>query len=153
VDGSQGRRSSADPDLVLYQVVASRRQTYDQLLWQAPSLALAAQAFLMTIALGPGTGRAARVVAGLLAFVISVMCIQLLLRQRVGEVADSIWLGNFERSHGWEVVHEPATRRAERMGRPAKGVAGLRSHVVWTFGLSVFAAVGLGSAGVALLGR
>ncbi|MFB7675150.1 hypothetical protein ACFC26_27450 [Kitasatospora purpeofusca] len=37
---------SPEADLVIYQVVASRRCTYQGLAWQIPALSLTAQAFL-----------------------------------------------------------------------------------------------------------
>jgi hypothetical protein len=38
---------------------------WDALLWQVPSLSLPAQAFLLTIALGPDASRTSRLLAGL----------------------------------------------------------------------------------------
>ena len=51
--------------MLVYEVIAGRRNTYDGLLWQMPMLGLTAQAFLFTIALGSG-GRFARITASLL---------------------------------------------------------------------------------------
>ena len=38
--------------LFAYEMLAERRNQQDSMLWQAPALALTAQAFLLTIALG-----------------------------------------------------------------------------------------------------
>jgi hypothetical protein len=81
--------SSPPLDVLLaqYQVVAARRQNFDAMVWQVPALALAAQAFLMTIALGAGSGHLARIASGLLSALTAVMSVQLLLRQRIHEIA------------------------------------------------------------------
>jgi hypothetical protein len=51
-------RTRAMPsDLPIYQAVTARRMQRDFLLWQVPSLSWAAQALLLTIALGPGSSR------------------------------------------------------------------------------------------------
>lgn len=49
-----GGRPSREEMLVMYQVVAARRQNFDAMVWQVPALSLTAQAFLLVIALGPG---------------------------------------------------------------------------------------------------
>ena len=61
----------------MYQVVAARRQNFDSLLWQVPALSLTAQAFLLVIALGSGSGHLARIAAGLLSAVTALMSVQL----------------------------------------------------------------------------
>jgi hypothetical protein len=93
---------------VLYQVVAARRQNFESMVWQVPALSLTAQAFLLVIALGSGSGHLARIAAGLLSAVTALMSVQLLLRQRLHERADSIWLNNFEDSRGWEARPRPS---------------------------------------------
>ena len=140
------REQADDSELILYQVVASRQQSYEDNMWQAPGLALTAQAFLMTIALGAETDRLARMAAGLLAAMISLISIQLLLRHRVGAVADAIWLEEFEQSHGWTVVHDRSNKRFKRMGIQVHGLARMRSHRIWIYGLITFAVVGVASA-------
>ena len=69
-----------------------RRQSYDQMMWQVPGLSLAAQSFLLTIALGANSTPVARLVSGLLAFMAAVATVQLLLKQRYGELQWSMWL-------------------------------------------------------------
>jgi hypothetical protein len=111
--------------------------------WQSPGLALAAQAFLMTIGLGPGTGQLARVAAGALSAIVSLMSIQLLLRHRFHDVEDARWLAAFEEAAGWEVLHRPPSRVLR------KGLVGyLRLHTyrswpIWIVGLGCFGLVGL----------
>jgi hypothetical protein len=49
--------SATFSDLPAYQAVATRRMQWDALLWQVPSLSLAAQAFLLTISVDGDTSR------------------------------------------------------------------------------------------------
>jgi hypothetical protein len=145
-------KSSVSPDrLVLYEAVTARRLANDGLIWQVLALALAAQAFLMTIGLAPGTGRLARTTVGLLSAVVSVMAVQLMWRLRLFEKADSRWLAKFEEDAGWETIHAHID---VRLG-PAKGWrrAGRLSAIwVWSGGLAVFGVVGLVIAGRAMFG-
>ena len=135
---------------MLYQVVAARRQNFDSMVWQVPALSLTAQAFLLVIALGSGSGHLARIAAGLLSAITALMSVQLLLRQRLHEVADARWLHDFEVSRGWEQIHQrPATRVAAAGLRP-RGLAKLPSHTLWITGLVLFGATGFAVALAAL---
>lgn len=136
--------------LAQYQVVAARRQNFDAMVWQVPALALTAQAFLMTIALGAGTGHLARIAAGLLSALASLMSVQLLLRHRMHEVADNRWLRAFERSHGWELVHLRPADRISAQGVRVRGLRRFGSHEVWITGLVIFGLVGLAAAAAAV---
>jgi hypothetical protein len=121
------------------------------MMWQAPGLGLAAQAFLMTIALNPDTGQLAKVSSGLLSVVVSFMSVQLLAKHRRHELADSIWLQEFEKNRGLEQIHAPAEERCRAVGMPSKGLVRFRSHRVWTAGLAVFGLVGLATAVVGMV--
>lgn len=123
-----------------YQVVASRRQGTDSMMWQVPVLSLTAQAFLFTIALAPGASRAAHIVAAGLALVASVTSIQLMAKHRFHELADSKWLEEFERkreARGFVPIHARAPR-PERSGLWSSFVR-LSSYRVWLFALVTFA--------------
>ncbi|MGW2563063.1 hypothetical protein ACWCXB_28225 [Streptomyces sp. NPDC001514] len=100
----------------------------------------------MTIALSPDTGQLAQVTSGLLSMVVSFMSVQLLAKHRRHELADSIWLQEFERARGLPEVHAPAEQRCRAAEVPSKGLVKLRSHRVWTAGLVAFGLVGLGIA-------
>jgi hypothetical protein len=145
-DAKAETQSPQDVLLAQYQVVAARRQNFDAMVWQVPALALTAQAFLMTIALGPGTGHLARIGAGLLSALAALMSVQLLLRQRVHEVADARWLHDFERRHGWEAIHQHPGERVAAAGIMSQGLTRLRSHQMWIAGLAIFGAAGLAAA-------
>jgi hypothetical protein len=137
--------------LIQYQVVATRRAGFDSMMWQVPGLALTAQAFLMTIALSADAGRLARVTSGVLSVVVSFMSVQLLAKHRRHELADSVWLHEFERARGLPEIHAPAEERCRAVGLPSEGLVKLRSHRVWAAGLTVFGLVGLGTAVAALV--
>src|SRR4051794_38552756 len=50
-------------DLTIYGLAEGRRQVFEQMMWQVPALGLTAQAFLLTIALDPGSTPLARGIA------------------------------------------------------------------------------------------
>lgn len=137
---------SQEERLVMYQVIAARHMGLDQMVWQVPGIALTAQAFLMTIGLGPGVGHLARFVSGLLSLVIAAMSVQLLMRHRLSARADAVWLEDFERTQGWTVMHRPLGDRCAQFGVQMRGMARLRSYSVWIAGLAIFGLVGLGIA-------
>jgi hypothetical protein len=91
----------------VYAAVAARRSSFDAMLWQVPVLSFTAQAFLFTLALSSGASQAARLVASGLAVVISLLSLQLMVKQRQAEIADSHWLA---------AVEEHAVDRAELGG-------------------------------------
>lgn len=143
-------QSSKDVLLAQYGVVAARRQNFDAMVWQVPALALTAQAFLMTIALGPETGHLARIAAGLLSALAALMSVQLLLRQRAHELADARWLHKFELKHGWEPIHQHPDGRVAAAGIEIPRFTRMRSHRFWIAGMAVFGTAGLAAALAAL---
>lgn len=82
--------------LVVWQVVAERRSSYDAMMWQTPALGMTAQAFLLTLGLAPDTSGTARAVAALLSAVISLMVVQLLGKHRRNELLDTLALADME---------------------------------------------------------
>jgi hypothetical protein len=145
-----GGRPSREEMLVMYQVVAARRQNFDAMVWQVPALSLTAQAFLLVIALGPGSGHLARIAAGMLSAVTALMSVQLLLRHRLHELADARWLHDFEESRGWEQIHRRTADRVAAAGLRPRGLAKRPSHQLWIAGLVLFGATGLAAALAAL---
>ncbi len=123
-------------ELVLYQVVAARRVSYDNMIWQAPFLSLAAQAFLLTIALSSDALALGRFLAASLGVLSSLASIQLMLKHRVHEVADSKWLEDFEKKYFPEAVVHGKERPYAEYGVPTRW----RSTRVW---IGVLAAFGL----------
>ena len=91
-----------------YPIVAARRQGYDNLLWQVPTIGVAAQGFLVAAALGEDI--ASNLSAFLLfsASVVGVAVVWLFRRLRFHEVADSELLKEYEQSReavGFTVTH------------------------------------------------
>ncbi len=66
----------------LLSVYATQFGSYTTLLWQVPALSLAAQSFLMTIALSHGNSNSARLIASALSIVIAGTSISLMHNQR-----------------------------------------------------------------------
>ena len=88
-----------------YAIVANRRQQWDTLLWQMPTMALTGEAFLFTISLGGSTSQAGRIVASILALVVAVASLHSLSAHRLSELADSQWLHEHELLRGAAEVH------------------------------------------------
>jgi len=88
-----------------YAIVAARRQQWDTLLWQMPTMALTGEAFLLTIALAGATAQIGRIVASSLALVVALAALHSLSAHRLSELADASWLREHERSHGAPEIH------------------------------------------------
>jgi hypothetical protein len=117
-----------------YQLLAERRQNYDNMLWQTPVISLTAQAFLFTIALGGGE-RSSRILAGMLSFFAAVAASQLMSKHRYFEVYYSKLLEKFEAEKGMQPIHQ----------RPAQpeGSLGLSSYRVWQMLFLIFAVIAI----------
>jgi hypothetical protein len=136
--------------LHLHGVLSDRRQNYDGLMWQVPALGLSAQAFLLTIALGSGSGTLARAGSSALAAMVALMSMQLMAKHRLHELADSMTLEKIERELSIFFLNAPphaaVGTRLEQL--PAAGTPWWlkwSSYRVWMAGLGAFAAVGLAS--------
>jgi hypothetical protein len=118
--GGEGRNSARQlPEMIdrrliaSYQVLAARRIQYDTLMWQAPALALTAQAFLLLVALYSTTSVAGRLIASVLSVAITVVSLQLLEKHRYHELLDSQLLERLEKELGVPAWH---SRPSERLG-------------------------------------
>ena len=85
--------------------VEQRRVSINQLMWQVPALALAAQAFLLTVVLGADTSPPARAVAAGTAAILMGLTWHLFRRHRILEVGYSRWLERFEERNGLPPIH------------------------------------------------
>ena len=129
-----------------YSLVEAHRQCQDTLLWQTPVVSFTAQAFLLTIALGPDTGLMPRIVSALLATVAAFASVQLIAKHRYLEVLDSALLAEYERLPGekrFAPIHSLGFAR-QRM-RPS-WLASISSYQLWVVLLSVSGLVALGVA-------
>ncbi|MFZ1062877.1 MAG: hypothetical protein WAN30_05330 [Acidimicrobiales bacterium] len=88
-----------------YAVVASRRQQWDVLLWQMPTMALTGEAFLLTIALAGSTSQAGRILASALAMIVALAALHSLSAHRLSELTDAAWLHEHEKTHGAAQIH------------------------------------------------
>lgn len=146
--------NSIEELIAAYAVVGARRTSYDTMMWQVPALAMAAQAFLLTIALGSDVARAARVIAGALAALLAVLSAQLMMKHRALEVVDSRIAEEIERQMGldrWLDFH-PHAAAGTRLGGHKPWWIRLSSYRLWLTGLAVFAATDLAVAVLAVAG-
>jgi hypothetical protein len=127
----------------MYQVVASRRIQWDQLLWQVPVLSLTAQAFLFTIALGGGSSQTARVIAAILSLVMTVLSIHLMTRHRQAEITDADWLESYELQRYGESVHGTVWRDRRNATRQGGWPNRIRGYRIWIGGLLIFGAAAM----------
>ena len=126
-----------------YQVLAARRQSYDNMLWQTPVISLTAQAFLFTIALGTGA-KVSRLIAGCLALIAALASSQLLAKHRYFEIYYSRLLEDVESARAEQPAH----------GRPpaAQGLVGWSSYHVWQAVFWVFAIAAVLACFLAVMG-
>ena len=106
----------------LFSILEERRRSFEQVMWQAPSLSIAAQAFLLSAAFASDTPRYARIVVLLLGLAAILATLHLLAKHRYleslhGQV-ESVCLSKL----GWphlrrEQLHELlATEAASEIG-------------------------------------
>jgi uncharacterized membrane protein YhaH (DUF805 family) len=119
--------------LVQYQVISSRRESVDSMLWQAPVISLTAQAFLLNVVLTSNVPSAVGV-ASVLSLLVSVASLHLMWKHRHFEVNDSKRLHDIERANGLSEYH-PKPTDYECLGPFG------RSYDVWIAMLSIFAIV------------
>jgi len=91
---------------IAYTVIAARAQGHNSLQWQTPSLALAAEAFVLQIALGHESTAPARLVASALNLMLSLLCIQLMVKHRAAQIDDRKKLIELETQLGLDKYHE-----------------------------------------------
>jgi hypothetical protein len=121
--------------LLTYEVLSTRTTAQNALIWQTPALALTAQAFLLTIALGADTSTLARCMSSALAVVLSVLSWQLMLKHAVIAHRDRDRLEKMESDLGMPVLHGKDAFTDETFWkRPS-------SQKMWRRGLLIFGVV------------
>jgi colanic acid biosynthesis protein WcaH len=131
---------NAEANDTQYGIVAARRSSFDQMLWQTPVVSLTAQAFLFTIALSSEVAGSSRFIAAILAFITAAASIQLLIKHRFHEVKDACWLENFEKKNayrGYKPVH--SEQKTIPGNRVYVWLCKRKSFRVWLASLSAFA--------------
>jgi hypothetical protein len=134
------------------EVKADERFAYEMLMlrsigtntaqWQVPGLAIAAQAFLLTITLDPDTARGPRVLAALAGLLITYMTLQLLRRHRYYYKLDSDEMDRLSAPEGLDLVTRE-TMKGESARRPHSLFGRSSSGTTWTVGLTVLMAFNL----------
>jgi hypothetical protein len=123
-------------DAFAYQMIMQRGLQTNALLWQTPSLALTAQAFLLTLSLGSGTIRPIRIVVSVLGLVIGIMSMQLMAKHHYFYELDQAELRRIET----RLQLPPIAHRSRQMIDHRKDVWALpfvrvTSYVVWQSGI------------------
>jgi hypothetical protein len=107
MDGKD-RDDNRNRSLAVYQRLSDRYQSHVTIMWQAPALGLAAEAFLLTVSLGNGSSRAARIIAAILGTLVALMSMQLMAKHRFLSRRDDEALHVLEKRLGiaspWEGV-------------------------------------------------
>ena len=127
-------------DAFAYQMIMQRGVQTNGLLWQTPSLALTAQAFLLTISLGGDTIRPIRIVVSVLGLVIGVMSMQLMAKDHYFYELDQAELRRIES----RLALPPIAHRSQQMIDHRNDVWALpfvkvTSYVVWQSGIFLIA--------------
>ena len=132
------RGRELDQTLAVYQRLSDRYQSHITIMWQAPALGLAAEAFLLTVSLDSALSKTARVIAAILGALVALMSMQLMAKHRSISRRDDDALQLLEKKLGisspWEEV-EPS-------GGP--WAVKTSSYLLWQIGLLLFVLTNLG---------
>lgn len=141
-------------DVFAYEMLVQRQVEQDSMQWEAPSLALTAQAFLLTIALSPDTALLPRVLVNVLGIAISFLTIQLMAKHYYLSSLDQAQMQYLEMKLGLpKIATREWSRRAVRaVEQPRrKLLVRLRSSTVWRVGLILIAIINAAVLLIALL--
>jgi hypothetical protein len=97
-DGFRQKRTIGISKEIQYQATNDRRSKNFEFFWQAVALSLAAQAFLMIIALGNNTSDLGRYLSGGVSIVVSMAALSLMASQKRYQGIEARWLDYFEAS-------------------------------------------------------
>lgn len=146
-------------DLFTYEMLLLRELEQDAMLWQTPTIAFTAQAFLLTIALAPASTVFARVTAAGLGMLVAALSMQLMAKHRLLEGVDRRKLAELEqrldierlsdRGWGWDA----GKFSLSGAGAPRDSWFRRRkSYVVWQSGIALFGLANLSVIAVTVLG-
>jgi hypothetical protein len=143
---------TADNAHELFVTLEGRRSSFEQVMWQVPSLSIALQAFLFSAAFGAGVPRYAQVIVLFVGLVAVLAAMHLLAKHRYMESLHGQVLALCQRELGWpplfrEQLHEIlAQASAREMGAARWNRTWLRRLVidvpafnVWMYTLGAFA--------------
>ena len=129
--GNDNGHVTADIARELFPILEERRRGFEQVMWQVPSLSIAAQAFLFSAAFGSDTPPYARVVVAALGLVAVLAALHLLAKHRYleslhGQV-ETLCLGKL----GWpQLYREQLHRLLDAAGQPTRGAADWRGTTI-----------------------
>lgn len=121
-----------------YSIVATRRQSYDSMLWRAPTLSVAAQAFMIAVANKPEFAGWPSIAIYTAACLVGLAAWHLFATLRQFEISDSRLLEKYERENegkGFEVIHVPLRQRDPQATAFCLKV---RAFHVWSAVLGIF---------------
>lgn len=137
--------SDEEVDAFAYEVLSFRELEQDAKLWQTPSLAMTAQAFLLTIAFNPDVALIGRLFTAGLATIVSLSSMHLMWKHRFLAQLDRTKMADLERRIGLPGI---VGRRWGLSGpKPRFG----SSYVVWQLALAAFALAGIVGVTVAVV--
>lgn len=140
-------------DLFTYEMLLQRELEQDAMLWQTPTIALTAQAFLLTIALNPTSPAFATFLSAALGLVVALLSMQLMAKHQFIDSMDRAHLhaletrleiehlSNREYFYTNGVYRIPDWLVGHKAPRAEHGLAKFRSYRVWIAGMLIFAAV------------
>lgn len=145
-------------DIFTYEMLIQREMEQEAMLWETPTLALTAQAFLLTIALNKDATPAAVYISAGLGLVVAILSMQLMAKHRFLNEMDKTQMHRLEDNLGIPHVSRrnyffvngkyvvPDDLKVTGRGAPkAPGrLERLRSYRVWFYGVGLFAAVNVG---------
>lgn len=145
---------SRDARFLAYEMLTLRQLDHDSLMWQAPSLALAAQAFIFTITFSPDVPAVSRIATAVAGTVILLMAMQLMAKHRhlgqlelnrLAELEAELGLPATVR-HAWVRFDAPMDER-----KPDPWWVRLSSYRLWVLGLWILVLVNLGAIGATVI--
>jgi nitrogen fixation/metabolism regulation signal transduction histidine kinase len=144
-----GQSATPDPGFLQFRVnlLQSRQETDDSTLWQAPGLALAPQAFLLTNALADKATRFGRITSAVLALCTAGAAIYLIMRKRAQrKVAEAELKDVVQCLYVGEVVDISIEDRARTLSSTGRSQNMLRyvrldAQIIWAAALVIFTLV------------
>lgn len=138
-------------DLFTYEMLVQREMEQDAMLWETPTLALTAQAFLLTIALDRESAPAAVYISACLGVLVAFLSMQLMAKHKFLNELDKAEMNRLEGVLG--LLHMSTRRYKAPLTPVVLAASGLKtrkkqgfllrgsSYRFWMRGLALFAAV------------
>jgi hypothetical protein len=132
-EGSQqGEDVLLRKQLLAFEAVSARHSAHITIMWQAPSLGVAAESFLLTIALSPGSPTATRIGVSVLGMMVALLASQLMAKHRYASQRDGQILESLVRRLDMaEVFNAAANVKSTWLSRRS-------SYLSWRIGLGIF---------------